>query len=522
MKRLAFYLYCGVICMACSSVSDYRNQMEAVEAVIEDNPDSAWIMLRDIPSSLLSDGEEKALYNLLMTEAAYKLYKPFKDDSLINYSITFYKQHNNQPRLATAYYYKGSINYDELGNKEQGVLFYKEAEELANKGNDELLKAKLYESLRNMNAQIGDQQLAMHYSRLFLASSKRLGNPMYIANAYENMASDYGRVGNTEAENNYRDSSLYYVSMCDDRDKARIYANYANTLIKNKRYTEAKQYLMKAVELRPEANRYVMLGKIAKQEGDTIEARRNWEKAITFNEPRFSITAYKHLANLYIERGDYLQALWMGTKADSINIVYQEQKRTSELAEVQRRYDKAVVEKELIERKNFWLTLAVTAMPVLMIALLAIFYFIRKNREYKGIIDQNIEHIFQYKQRIDFLTSMGAEFEEETKSLQEQMVKLKQATAMRLGSGKIIYEAVVNGNKLHEFTKEKEQDFIDYYAFTYSKEFHEMIKPYRSLTLRHTTYLILEQMHFSDKQIGEILNVTDSTVRNYRHRLNRK
>ena len=496
--------------------------MEAAEAVIEDNPDSAWIMLRDIPSSLLSDGEEKALYNLLMTEAAYKLYKPFKDDSLINYSITYYQQHNNQPRLAIAYYYKGSINYDELGNKEQGVLFYKEAEELANKGNDESLKAKLYESLRNMNAQIGDQQLAMHYSELFLASSKKLGNPIYIANAYENMASDHGRVGNTEAENNYRDSSLYYVSMCDDRDKARIYANYANTLIKNKRYPEAKQYLMKAVKLRPEANRYVMLGKIAKQEGDTIGARRNWEKAITFNEPRFSITAYKHLANLYIERGDYLQALWQVAKADSINVAYQEQKRTLELAEVQRRYDKTVVEKALTERKNMWLTLAVIAMSVLMMAMFAVIYFIRKNREYKGIIDQNIEHIFQYKQRIDFLTSMGAEFEEETKSLQEQMMKLKQATAIRLGSGKIIYEAVVNGNKPHNFTKEKEQDLIDYYAFTYSKEFHEMTKPYRSLTLRHTTYLILEQMHFSDKQIGEILNVTDSTVRNYRHRLNRK
>lgn len=496
--------------------------MEAAEAVIEDNPDSAWIMLRDIPSSLLSDGEEKALYNLLLTEAAYKLYKPFKDDSLINYSITYYQQHNNQPRLATAYYYKGSINYDELGNKEQGVLFYKEAEELANKGNDELLKAKLYESLRNMNAQIGDQQLAMHYSELFLASSKKLENPIYIANAYENMASDHGRVGNTEAENNYRDSSLYYVSMCDDRDKARIYANYANTLIKNKRYTEAKQYLMKAVKLRPEANRYVMLGKIAKQEGDTIGARRNWEKAITFNEPRFSITAYKHLANLYIERGDYLQALWQVAKADSINVAYQEQKRTLELAEVQRRYDKTVVEKALTERKNMWLTLAVIAMSVLMMAMFAVIYFIRKNREYKGIIDQNIEHIFQYKQRIDFLASMGAEFEEETKSLQEQMVKLKQATAMRLGSGKVVYEAVANGDKPHEFSKEKEQDFIDYYAFTYNKEFHEMIKPYQSLTLRHTTYLILEQMHFSDKQIGEILNVSDSTVRNYRHRLNKK
>ena len=521
MKRLAFYLSCGLICMACSSVSKYRKQMEAAEAVIEDHPDSAWIMLRDIPSSLLSDGEEKALYNLLLTMATYKLYKPFKDDSLINYSVQYYEQHGNQKRLAASYYYKGSV-LEELGEKVQAALYYKKSEELANANNDELVKAKIYASLRSINYQIGDQQLAMHYSELFLVSSKQLGDPIYMANAYENMASDHGIVGNTEAESNYRDSSLYYVSMCDDRDKARIYANYANTLIKNKRYPEAKQYLEEAVKLRPKANEYVMLGKIAKQEGDTIEARRNWEKAITFNEPIFSITAYKHLANMYIERGDYLQALWMGTKADSINVIYQEQKRTLELAEVQRRYDKAVVEKVLTERKNFWLTMAVIALSVLMIALIVVIYYIRKNKDYKSIIDQNIKQIYQDEQRIDFLASMGTEFEAEVKSLQAQMAKLKEATAERLGSGKEIYEKVVGGNCLHHFTKEDEQDFIDYYAFTYNKEFHEMIKPYQSLTLRHTTYLILEQMHFSDKQIGEILNVSDSTVRNYRHRLNRK
>ena len=175
-----------------------------------------------------------------------------------------------------------------------------------------------------------------------------------------------------------------------------------------------------------------MLGKIAKQEGDTMEARKEWMKAITFNEPSFSIRAYKHLANMYIERGDYLQALWQVAKADSINVSYQKHKRTLELAEVQRKYDKAVVEKALTERKDLWLTLTVIAMSVLMMALLAVIYFIRKNREYKSIIDQNIEHIFQYKQRIDFLTSMGAEFEEETKSLQEQMVNIPDCLSARI------------------------------------------------------------------------------------------
>ena len=519
MKRLAIYLYCGVICMACSSVSSYRKQMEAVEAVIEDYPDSAWIMLRDIPSSLLSDGEEKALYNLLMTEAAYKLYKPFKDDSLINYSITYYQQHNNQHRLATAYYYKGSINCDELENKEQGVLCLKTAEELAKEGDDELLRNKILEELCVLNNKSQNYETALVYSKSFLESSKILGKPEHIACAYERISNDYLGIGENDSAGQYIKKAIDYVESCDNRDKARIYANYANTLIQNKRYPEAKHFLEEAVKMRPKANEYVMLGKIAKQEGDTIGARKNWEKAITFGEPKFSLRAYKLLANMYIERGDYLQALWMVAKGDSINNVYQEQKRTSELAEVQLRYDKAVVEKDLTERKNFWLTLAVVAMPVLMIALLAIVYFVRKNKKYRGIIDQNIEQIYQDKQRIDILTSMGAEFEEEAKSLQEQMAKLKQATAMRLGSGKDIYEAVANGDRLYDFTKEKEQDFIDYYAFTHSDEFHTLVQPYRNLSLRHTSYLVMTQMGYGIKDIAAILNVTESTVRNYRHRI---
>jgi DNA-binding NarL/FixJ family response regulator len=39
------------------------------------------------------------------------------------------------------------------------------------------------------------------------------------------------------------------------------------------------------------------------------------------------------------------------------------------------------------------------------------------------------------------------------------------------------------------------------------------------MTLRLTTYLVLQQMGLDDKQICELLNITDSTVRNYRHRL---
>lgn len=521
MRRFLECIFVCLLITACTQQNGYRQQLDRIEAVIEENPDSAWTMLENIPSSQLEEGEDKALYNLLFTEAAYKLYKPLNNDSLISYSVKFYESDNNSKRLATAYYYKGSV-VEESGNISEATLYYKKSEELANSGEDELLKAKVYESLRYLNCNTGDFKRALHYSKLFLTSSKRLGNPVYLANAYENMATDHEELGINQSVDKYRDSSLYYVSKCGNMEKARIYSNYANTLIGKNHYQEAKRHLEKAVESHPMANEYIMLGKIAKQEGDTLEARKYWEKAISFGEPRFTIKAYKHLANLDIEQGDYLQAIWMVAKADSVNLTYQEQKKTSELSEIQRRYDNAIGEKVLTERKNLWLTVTVIAMSVLVIALLIIIYFIRKNKEYREIIDHDIEQIYLKECKIKELMSKGDAYGQEVKVLQEELNKQREATALRLGEGKKVYDGILNGEKIVNFTKEREQSFIDYYAFTHGIAFHEILSHYKSLTLRHTTYLVLKDMGREDKEIGELLRVTDSTIRNYRHRIGRE
>ena len=111
MRRFFAIILSVMILLGCSQLSSYQHQLEQAEAVIEDNPDSALVLLNGIPASLVSDGEERALYNLLMTEATYKLYKPFGNDSLINYSIDYYSKSNNDNRLATANLYKGGLYY---------------------------------------------------------------------------------------------------------------------------------------------------------------------------------------------------------------------------------------------------------------------------------------------------------------------------------------------------------------------------------------------------------------------------
>ena len=519
MRRSLYILLFSITFIACSSSSRYRKQLDTVEAIIEEVPDSAKTILEGIPISLLSEGEEKALYNMLWTMTNYKLYNSFVDDSLIKYSVNYYEKSGETDRLATAYYYMGAINYEELKEKEKALLYLKRAEELAEKKNDELLKNKIYELLQGINYASGNFQLSLHYSERLLESSLELNDLELVARSYEHMSNDYRRIGQKDISDSLIQKSLSFASRCNSRSQGSIYGNYANTLISEGEYADAKRYLHKAIQAHPFPNHYFLLGIISKQEGDTLQARLHWEKAMTFDNQRFTIKAYKLLGEMYAEQRNYPLAFEMLEKADSANDAWHEQMRTAQLTEIQHRYDAAITEKALTERKNLWLTIAVAALAVLMMAFLAVVYLSRKTKEYRGIIDKDIEQIYQAEQKIELLQSTGKDYEHEVKRLKEQIDRLRETTAMELGLGKNVYDRITGGEMIKDFTKSKEQALINYYAYTFSKQYHGLILPYRKLTLRLTTYLVMQQMGLDDKRICELLNITDSTVRNYRHRL---
>lgn len=390
MRRYLYILLFGITLTACSTSSKYRKQLKEVGTIIEENPDSAKILLDKIPSSLLSQEGERALYYLLQTKADYKLHKHFSNDSTINYCVSYYQKTNQTMRLAIAYYYKGVINYEELNRKEYAVHCLKKAEELSIVSDNEALKNKIFELFHHIYYNAHNYKLSLKYANLFLESSMKMGDPELISRAYGLLSND------------------------SDKRRSDAYGNYANLLLKE---------------------------------------------------------------------------------------------------------NAAITEKALTERKNLWLTIAVAALAVLMMAFLAVVYLSRKTKEYRGIIDKDIEQIYQAEQKIELLQSTGKDYEHEVKRLKEQIDRLRETTAMELGLGKNVYDMITGGEMIKDFTKSKEQALINYYAYTFSKQYHALILPYRKLTLRLTTYLVMQQMGLDDKRICELLNITDSTVRNYRHRL---
>ena len=293
---------------ACRNPSPWGRQGEIADSLIEQHPDSVLHLLQDIDYAAL-DKEGKAHYGLLLTAARYKLYQPV-DTTFINRSIDYYSAShkgiqsspswgdkrgwgsNSSPlggdKRGASLYYKAVVLYD-LGKKQEATLLLKQAEQKAERSDDELLMNKIYDFLSYINYQSGNNDLDAAYGHLFLKSSLKLRDTLQMARAYDYLAATFSRTGEKDSMKSMQDSCLALISKTDKETKAYILANLADTHISDGDFQRAEQLLLEAISIKPMANEYVMLGKVKKACSDTTRARLCWERATTFGDKRFSL-----------------------------------------------------------------------------------------------------------------------------------------------------------------------------------------------------------------------------------------
>ena len=153
--------------------------------------------------------------------------------------------------------------------------------------------------------------------------------------------------------------------------------------------------------------------------------------------------------------------------------------------------------------------------------LIALLFYYRKVDSYALALSENTIEIGNLNRRVIDIKEINSNYENEISILNNRIKHLQDTTNEQLGKGLQIYERIKNGGTLKNISIEDEQCFIDYYAFSHAIQFANLTSSYFTLSLRHTTYLILCDMGFDDKTIQQILFVKNSTIRNYRLRMNK-
>ena len=548
MKSFFLFLaFCSgfVFLSSCKNNSECRRHLADVEQVIEQYPDSAWQMLLKIDLASVAEGEEQALYYLLMTELRYRKYLPIPNDSAIRYSSDFFADNGNPHYQATAYYYHGCVLL-ELGKRMEAMQMMKKAEDSAGKTGDELLRNKIYDKLFHMNVNTSNGLLAMKYARLFLNSSEQLHDTLLICRAYDAISLEFSRYNNKDSVGFYRDKSWQLAEKANIK-YAQLLVNKAEELVKDSLYDEAKVLLEEALGMEQQPGYILLLGDVYNHKGEDKKAILCYEKVFTFKNIGNNIIAYKALSNLYLKQQNYKESRRMLWMADSLVYAQSEQAQSMPLTLLQQEYDQSLASLAASQRQNRWLT---GLLLVIVCLSCGVIFYLLKTRRLKSLLSKNVQ---RYNETLLAVTAMESAEKlrlqkineqenmmvrmnnklsdlnemviKQNKKLEAQRQKLEQQRkkmAESLGRGKELYEKAEHAEPFTHFQPSDEQSFIDYFAFTHGERFARLMMVYGTPTRRLATFLILRDMGKSSEEIQRILSVSSVTIRSYKHRLDVK
>ncbi len=132
-----------VILTACGGGYADR-QMNLADSLMEENPDSAYILLTAIDSAEIKSDKNRARYALLTTQARIKTDQFDLSDTCALPLLDYYNNHGNDFDRMRAAFYKAEI-YGLTENQTHQIILLNEANEIAIKNKDKYWQAKILE-----------------------------------------------------------------------------------------------------------------------------------------------------------------------------------------------------------------------------------------------------------------------------------------------------------------------------------------------------------------------------------------
>ncbi|MDP4238808.1 MAG: tetratricopeptide repeat protein [Bacteroidota bacterium] len=142
--RCWFYLIFCIFMYGCSLMP---NEIKNAERIMETNPDSALHILQHVRTDkLMLSSADRALYGLLLFQALDKNSQPLQPDSVINFSVNYYQNVNDKPRMAKSYFYKARV-YKRAQRFDNATILYLKVLDLIQGKKDFVLLGEIYSDM---------------------------------------------------------------------------------------------------------------------------------------------------------------------------------------------------------------------------------------------------------------------------------------------------------------------------------------------------------------------------------------
>lgn len=269
----------------CQQRIDYPAQLLLADSLASADPTTAITLLSSMEEDMLQAPKStQMLYRLLCIKAADKAYIPHTTDSLILPVVQYYEQGGDPNYLGEAYYYAGRV-YRDLNDAPLALAYFQKGLDATQQNKSQWVSSVLYAQMGEIYyyQSLYPEALEMYGEayRLDALSNDTLGiildlrdlafthrtlqqpdSALYylhqaeqLAQQYEDvemqgliasqLAGLYNQLGKQEEAHRFIDQAMQQVG---EADKFSTYDVYANILLNEGRYDEAKTYYLQMIQ----------------------------------------------------------------------------------------------------------------------------------------------------------------------------------------------------------------------------------------------------------------------------------
>ncbi len=527
MKKL---LYLGLlsVCVLLGSCveKNVSNVFDKVEGYMDVCPDSALLLLEQIPHSEELRGKQRADYALLLTQARDKNYlDSLQSDSLIKIAVDYYKNGEDKVKAGKALFYYGKVMHLQ-DNDTLAIQAYLSALAKLEKTEEYKLQGFVHEYIGVLNT---DRKLYKDALGNYQSSAycfQKAVDTLGVIYVYRDIARIYYVEQKYDSVYNYINRAL---SLCEKKKGCISFERVIPSLLQVKGIAkrnggdlgDAIALLKTAVET--EQDRHSMhhcsmsLGNIYLNQNKLDEAKRYFTLALKSERPRTLAGAYHYLYLLEKRQKKYAIALYFKEKSDSLLSVDLDAKQASQILTLQRKYEKGklLLEKQQVEHEKkiqFYFGMVIVLFIILLC--LVLYFLLRKKykemfRKNMQVIKENECMIKRYVYELDMLKQKAGETAETNR---EKVGKLNQKILLLESENKKIRENVcVNGVYLLEqlkkeklivknMTKQEKEQLLEYMDLIYGNLISRLKKDFK-LTSGNLILIALLKVGFTTTEL---------------------
>lgn len=535
MKKFGILLIFDVLLLFGCQFSSNNSVLSEIDSlVIAEKYDSAHNILSSINMSDMYNEEDVMHFHLLNVQTAYLVNKPLSSsDSLLDVVITYYKQNVNKERLADAYYYKAICSFLNK-NIQNSILYYKEAELLAEETDNLRQQYKIAEGISFVNRMSKQYDLELVYAKRSLKLAHKLDKKNWIAYSLYTVQYAYSNLGHEDSAYIYLREIPQYINYVDKKELPVLLTTLGFLLMEN-HPEEAKQYLKKSLSFRELTATYGYLAELSDDEGNDEEAHYYWEKALKVKDATPKDYIIQNLIKYDLEHGNIDRISNRVTEIIAIRDSIDALLRNDTIKDLQTRFDHEVAmnEKDQTIIKWQW-----GIFILIIIIFIFVGYYLRRKylakiklQSYQMQIQDSMEQIRNLETANRLLKDTNQEQSQEFEhkitmnlkkidELNKDIKDIMDNKAPRLDQGRMLYDDIVRNKKMKRWKIEDINKFLDYYSAVNYRKVVEIknIPRTEKLTVHRLFYLILLEMGKTDEEILWIMSISKETQRVYRSR----